>query len=81
MRLHPQWSTTNVETYDLAVHVAPVVEPTTGYGNTDGRGTCKLNKDIGNQATRRFDAAKKPEAAVAAKAKAKAKGKAAPALT
>jgi len=81
IRLHPQWSTTKIESYDLAGHVAPVVEPTAGYGETDGSGTYKLYKDIGNQATLRFDAAKRPQAAVAAKATAKAKGKAAPAPT
>jgi hypothetical protein len=60
IRLRPQWSTTAVETYDVAGHCQPVAPPGKGLGKSDGPGTYKHYKTLGNKKTLKFDAAKRP---------------------
>ena len=59
-RLHPQWSTTKVETVAGEGHAAEVETPAHGLGESDGRGTYKHYNQVGNTRTLKFDAAKKP---------------------
>ena len=61
-RLHPQWSTTKVGTFAGEGHEAEVETPAHGLGESDGRGTYKHYKHVGNQRTLKFDAAKRPRA-------------------
>ena len=59
LRLHPQWTTTKVETFAAEGHNTAVAVPQAGLGNSDGRGTYRLYKDIGMGYMIRFDASKK----------------------
>ena len=61
IRLHPQWKTTHIDTFQVEGHTFQVQMPRRGPGTSDGRGTFKKYKDIGNQASIRFDAQKKPQ--------------------
>ena len=54
VRLHPQWSTPKVETYAVEGHETPVQTPHSGLGGSDGRGTYRHYKALGNQKTLRF---------------------------
>ena len=60
LRVHPQWSTTKIETYEVEGHAEQVEPPTAGLGNSDGRGTYKYYKDVGTQGLLRFDPNKRP---------------------
>ena len=59
IRLHPQWSTTKVETY--AVEGGEGLQPPrAGLGKSDGRGTYKKFKEAGSHKMLRFDGMKRP---------------------
>lgn len=58
IRLHPQWSTTVVETYAGAGHETEVEPPVRGLGESDGPGTYKHYKEVGTEQKLRFDARK-----------------------
>ena len=58
IRLHPQWSNTKVETFNVEGHVDEMQPPAAGLGRSDGPGTYKRFKDTGNSRTMRFDATK-----------------------
>ena len=60
VRLHPQWITTKVDTFTREGHEAEVETAAHGMGESDGRGTYKHYKQVGNQRTLTFDAAKRP---------------------
>ena len=60
LRVHPQWSTTKIETYEGAGHAEQGEPPTAGLGNSDGRGTYKYYKDVGTKGHLRFDPNKRP---------------------
>ena len=58
VRLHPQRSTVNVETFVLEGHEDPVEPPRQGKGGKGGswgRGTYRYYKDIGTKEQLRFD--------------------------
>ena len=54
IRLHPQWSTTKVESYDVEGHDEEVQPPCAGLGGSDGPGTYKYYKEIGSKRELRF---------------------------
>ena len=54
LRLHPQWNTTKVETYAVEGHETPVQIPKRSLGGSDGPGTYRYYKELGNQKTLRF---------------------------
>ena len=54
IRLHPNWSSTKVETFDIRGHEQQVEPPAKGKGKSDGPGTFRKYKEIGNQRTLRF---------------------------
>ena len=58
IRLHPSWKGTHVESYDGPGHLEPVPLPKAGPGASEGRGTYKHYKMLGNQRTLRFDPSK-----------------------
>ena len=58
VRLHPQWSTTKVDTFAGEGHEAEVETPAHGLGESDGRGTHTHYTHVGNQRTLKFDHAK-----------------------
>jgi len=60
IRLHPQWSTPKVETYEVDGHAPDVEIPWKGLGQSNGPGTYRSYVDSGNAHTIRFDPAKKP---------------------
>ena len=60
LRLHPQWSNNEVETYAVEVHAEEVEPPAHGLGESDGPGTYRRFKDMGTQRKLRFDGAKRP---------------------
>ena len=60
VRLHPQWSTTNVDTFAGEGHEAEVETPAHGLGESDGRGMYNHCKRVGNQRTLKFHRAKWP---------------------
>ena len=60
IRLHPQWSTTVVETFAGEGHDTEVEPPARGPGTSDGPGTYRRFKNIGTQTKVRFDAKKRP---------------------
>ena len=60
IRLHPQWSTPNVEAYDAEGHVPEVQQPRAGLGRSDGRGTYRYYKAVGANLHFKFDTAKRP---------------------
>ena len=63
IRLHPQWSTTKIDTYPIQGYLEPVEPPSRGLGRSDGRGTYHWYKEVvGNSKTLRFDAKKKSPA-------------------
>ena len=49
VRLHPQWSTTNVETFAGEGHEAEVKTPAYGLGESDGKGTYNHYKQVGTR--------------------------------
>ena len=55
VRLHPRWEQTKIETYFVDGHTQEVQPPSSGLGGSDGRGTFKRYKEIGNLRTMRFD--------------------------
>ena len=59
LRLHPQWSSTKVETYAVEGGEGLQV-PRAGLGESDGPGTYRRYKEAGNQRSLRFDATKRP---------------------
>ena len=76
IRLHPRWSETKIPTFAVAGHEVQVEPPRRGPGTSDGPGTYKKYKIIGDQMTLRFDANKRPPVTAKAKTKAKAQAKA-----
>ena len=59
LRLHPQWSSTKVETY--AVEGGEGLQlPRAGLGESDGPGTYKKFKEAGSQKILRFGGMKQP---------------------
>ena len=58
IRVHPQWSTTKIETFGAIGHEHPVDPPRKGVGKSDGPGTFRRYKNEGNRHTLRFDAEK-----------------------
>ena len=60
IRLHPQWSTTKVETFAGGGHDEEVEPPVHGLGESDGRGTYKWFKSLGTQKQLKFNALKRP---------------------
>ena len=60
VRLHPQWSTTAVETFAGEGHQDEVEPPARGLGESDGRGTYKHYKEVGTQRKLKFDGLKRP---------------------
>ena len=61
IRLHPQWSTVKVETFEFDGHDEPVEPPPKGLGKSKGPGTYKWYKDAGNALTLKFDPTKKKQ--------------------
>ena len=56
IRLHPQWSTTKIETFPIQGYHEPVEHPAPGYGRSLGRGTYKWFKEtVGTAKILRFD--------------------------
>jgi len=55
IRLHPSWRGGKVESYDGAGHLEPVPPPKPGLGASEGPGTFKRYKDLGNARTLHFD--------------------------
>jgi len=55
VRLHPQWSTTTVESFPGEGHTTEVEPPARGLGESDGPGT-----SAGTQRNLKFDALKRP---------------------
>ena len=55
IRLHPSWRGGKVESYDGAGHLEPVPPPKPGLGASEGPGTFKRYKDLGNDRTLHFD--------------------------
>ena len=60
IRLHPQWSKSNVESYDAEGHAEPVDSPRAGHGRSDGPGTYRYFKAVGTNLNFKFDTAKRP---------------------
>ena len=60
IRVHPQWSTTKILTYDMEGHGEEVKIPLAGLGNSDGRGTHRHCRTLGTWPELRFDATKRP---------------------
>ena len=58
LRLHPQRSTTQVETYEVEGHAQPVQVPRRGLGTSDGRGTYRRYVREHTRASLKFDARK-----------------------
>jgi hypothetical protein len=56
IRLHPEWSTSKVESFEAEGFQHEVAAPQAGLGQSDGRGTYSLYKTMGNNRTLRFDA-------------------------
>ena len=54
VRLHPNWSSTKVETYEVDGHLLEVQPPAAGLGCSDGRGTHKFYKEQGTQRKLKF---------------------------
>jgi hypothetical protein len=61
IRLHPQWSKTSIDTFPPEGHDNEVQMPSGGPGTSDGPGTFKKYKDMGNKGSIRFDPRKKPQ--------------------
>ncbi len=59
IRLHPQRKSTKIETYDIEGHAEEVPLPRKGAGRSDGKGTFRWYKDVGNKMTLKFDPKKK----------------------
>jgi hypothetical protein len=55
VRLHPSWKGSKVETFRIEGHNQEVQPPEAGLGCSDGAGTYKKYKILGNQQTIRFD--------------------------
>ena len=60
IRLHPQWSKTWIETYDVEGHPVQVSCPSKGPGTSDGPGTYRFFKNVGTKEQMRYDHAKSP---------------------
>jgi len=64
IRLHPEWSKREVETFEEPGHAEALavvtVPPRRGLGRSDGRGTYAKYKNIEGTKKMRFDGAKKP---------------------
>ena len=54
VRLHPEWSKPQIPTFAVEGHTEPVEIPRKGLGKSDGRGTFRWYKNIGQQETLRF---------------------------
>ena len=63
IRLHPQRKSTKIETYDIEGHAEEVPLPRKGAGRSDGKGTFRWYKDVGNKMTLKFDPANSMTAA------------------
>ena len=61
IRLHPNWNDRKVKTYKREGHTTEVEPPARGLGQSDGPGTFKHYREIGNERTLRFDAQKRPQ--------------------
>ena len=61
IRVHPQWSTTKILTYDVEGHGEEVEIPRAGLGKSDGRGTYARYRNLGTGDALRFDASKRPQ--------------------
>ena len=53
VRLHPEWSTPKVSTYAVEGHEETQI-PRNGLGMSDGRGTFKYYKEVGQARTLKF---------------------------
>ena len=60
IRLHPQWSSTRIETFATEGHAEQVQCPSKGLGTSDGRGTYQKYKRGSTQGTLKFDHEKRP---------------------
>ena len=60
VRLHLAWSKTKIPTFAVEGHTQPVEIPRSGLGRSDGRGTFKYYKQIGQERTLRFDSHRAP---------------------
>ena len=54
VRLHPELSNPKIPTFAVEGHTEPVEIPRKGLGKSDGKGTFKYNKQVGQQETLRF---------------------------
>ena len=61
IRLHPQYSKRNVETYSPQGHAEEVEPPAKGYGKSWGRGTYRYYVDTGTERMLKFDWKKEPQ--------------------
>ena len=53
VRLHPEWSATNVPTFEVEGHEETQI-PRNGLGMSDGRGTFKYYRELGKARTLKF---------------------------
>ena len=59
IRIHPEWSHSKFNMYEVEPHSSPVRPPRNGLGQSDGRGTFKWYKSVGTQPIQgRFDGTK-----------------------
>jgi len=61
LRLHPEWSKSNVEAFDAEGHSTQVAALAKGPGQSDGPGTFKYYKDLGSQGHLKFVASGVPK--------------------
>ena len=54
VRLHPDWKTTNISVYVVEGHAEPVEPPQRGLGKSDGKGTFRKYKIVGEVDSLRF---------------------------
>ena len=60
IRLHPRWSHTKFQAYDMDTHDVQVQPPRRGKGKSDGKGTYRKYLQLGVLKQLRFDANKRP---------------------
>ena len=54
IRLHPSWTKPKVESYNIEGHAEPVEPPRPDMGRSDGKGTFRKYKHLGNKQYLRF---------------------------
>ena len=54
VRLHTEWSTPKIPTCAVEGHTEPVEIPQNGLGRSDGRGTFRWYRNLGQEETLRF---------------------------